>query len=99
MWRKPIWLNRLLLLNPVEYLRKQGFNRSLEKSHPVNNEVIITSSAKPQGSVWLPRFDWLLCKQCKPVQVLQFRLLGQYPKPIEFFKLHFEEATPSAKNE
>ncbi len=38
-------------------------------------------------------------KQGKPVQVLQFRLLGQYPKLIEFFKLHFEEAMPSAKNE
>lgn len=38
-------------------------------------------------------------KKGKPVQVLQFRLLGQYPKPIEFFKLHFEEATPSDKNE
>ena len=37
-------------------------------------------------------------KQGKPVQVLQFRLLGQYPKPIEFVKLHFEEATPSANN-
>ena len=35
-------------------------------------------------------------KQGKPVQVLRFRLLGQYPKPIEFFKLHFEEATPLA---
>jgi len=36
-------------------------------------------------------------KQGKTVQVLQFRL-GQYPKPIEFVKLHFEEATPSANN-
>ena len=38
-------------------------------------------------------------KQGKPVQVLRFHLLGHYPKPIEFFKLHFEEAMPSAKNE
>ena len=30
---------------------------------------------------------------------LRFHLLGHYPKPIEFFKLHFEEAMPSAKNE
>ena len=49
-------------------------------------------------------------KQGKPVQVLQigkkcigahpiaFCLLGYYPKPFEFFKLHFEEATPSANN-
>ncbi len=37
-------------------------------------------------------------KQGKNVQVLQFRLLGHYPKSIEFFKLHFEEAVPLAKN-
>lgn len=38
-------------------------------------------------------------KQGKPVQVLLFELVGKHPKPFEFFKLHFEEATPLAKIE
>lgn len=48
---------------------------------------------------WTGTKEEFFCKQCKPVQVLQFRLLGHYPKAIEFFKSHFEEATPLAKNE
>jgi len=30
--------------------------------------------------------------------LIAFCLLGHYPKPIEFFKIHFEEATPLANN-
>ena len=30
--------------------------------------------------------------------LIAFCLLGHYPKPIEFFKMNFEEATPLANN-
>ena len=39
-----------------------------------------------------------ICKQCVGAHTISFCLLGHYPKPFEFFIIHFEEATPLANN-